>query len=487
MGRFYKNTGGPFGAILALLGFAVGMLALIGAIVGLLSFVGWIGGEGRNDYERESTAFHGLPAELHVLRESPGRIEIADDSPYAREESLTLSRYVSRFYQNQRLMQESEYDPQGSRTYLRTLEYDMAGNVLAEQIADETEGTWTYRHIYEYDDSGQVAHEEVYQDDALIERNYYRYLYASYVYGGADQTLEKKIGYAGVNYSYLNDQVDGGISQYCANHTEYLTDGEDNPLCIFRFNSLLVENPTEVWKLQWQRQGDRLLNRVQNYKAGYSHSSTRDWYLREEKADAEQFNLYECSDKAEKHLVLQINYNHKAKFLLNNSFYLARYSEDRLLWQMDYAEGELDYYSACLYDDEGRLREAVEYDAQGEEPQTFFYRYEYSEADREDQYAYAVQGEAFGLAFGDGDQVRLVFSENGVLSAIEMTNASENRQEIFAFADSGENAGQLRQMCAGTEVAAGEREFLRKLEKEAARYGFRVGEDLADTTERSAE
>ena len=154
---------------------------------------------------------------------------------------------------------------------------------------------------------------------------------------------------------------------------------------------------------------------------------------------------------------------------------------------MDYAEGKLDYYSACLYDDEGRLREAVEYDAQGEEPQTFFYRYEYSEADREDQYAYAVQGEAFGLAFGDGDQVRLVFSENGVLSAIEMTDASENRQEIFAFADSGENAGQLRQMCAGTEVAEGEREFLRKLEKEAARYGFRVGEDLADTTERSAE
>lgn len=63
----------------------------------------------------------------------------------------------------------------------------------------------------------------------------------------------------------------------------------------------------------------------------------------------------------------------------------------------------------------------------------------------------------------------------------------KNRQEIFAFADSGENAGQLRQMCAGTEVAEGEREFLRKLEKEAARYGFRVGEDLADTTERSAE
>lgn len=83
--------------------------------------------------------------------------------------------------------------------------------------------------------------------------------------------------------------------------------------------------------------------------------------------------------------------------------------------------------------------------------------------------------------------MRLVFSENGVLSAIEMTNASENRQEIFAFTDFGENAGQLRQMCAGTEVAEGEREFLRKLEKEAARYGFRVGEDLADTTERSAE
>ena len=155
---------------------------------------------------------------------------------------------------------------------------------------------------------------------------------------------------------------------------------------------------------------------------------------------------------------------------------------------MNYEEGGLVFYSACRYDEEGRLQEAVEYDAQGEEkPLVLFHRYEYPEPDREEQYTYIIQGSEFGQVFGDGDQVRLVLSENDLLSAIEMTNVSENKPETYEFAISDENAGQILRMCIGTDAAEGEEEALKILEKEAERSGFRAGENLNDNTEGSRE
>ncbi len=491
LNRFYAKRGdSKFWAVVSLMGFAVGMLALMGLIVELLSLVGWLGSRGGNHYERENTAFHALPAEPYIPRDSLKNTVIEDNSPYAEDESLSLYRYASRFYQDQRLTQEAEYDAQGGRTLLHTLKYDTAGNVLTEQIADETGAAQAYRHIYEYDDLGRMVHEEIYRDEDLMERHYFRYLYSSYEYGGSDNAFNRDIGYAGVSYSYLNDQIDGGISNYCASRTEFLTDGEDNPLCIIKLNSLNQDTPGEVWKLQWQKQGDRLLNRVQYYKNSWEkhYNDTDDWYLHTEHADEEQFNLYECSEMAGKRLVLQLNYNNKSRYLLKNSFYRARYDGDRLLWQMDYLEGRLVYYSACLYDEEGRLQEAVEYDVQGEEePLALFHRYEYPEPDREEQYIYVIQGEEFSQELGENSAVKLVFSADGILSSLKMTNMSENGSEIYEFAASGENTGQLKQMCRGTDVTEGERAVLKKLEREAKRLGFHVGEDLESNTEGSVE
>lgn len=98
---------------------------------------------------------------------------------------------------------------------------------MTEQIADETGAAQAYRHIYEYDDLGRMVHEEIYRDEDLMERHYFRYLYSSYEYGGSDNAFNRDIGYAGVSYSYLNDHIDGGISNYCASRTEFLPDGED--------------------------------------------------------------------------------------------------------------------------------------------------------------------------------------------------------------------------------------------------------------------
>lgn len=486
MHHFYeKSSGSKLWALISLLGFAVGMLTLMGTIVGLLSLVGWFGSRGGNSYERENTVFHRLPAARHIPRDSLKNMVIEDRSPYAEDESLSLCQYTIRFYQDGLLTQETEYDAQGGRTCLRTLKYDTAGNVLTEQIADE-DGTQTYRHIYEYDDLDRMAHEEVYRNEQLMERHYFRYLYSSYEYGGPDNAFIRDIGYAGVSYSYLNDQIDGGISHYCANHTEFVTDAEGNPLCVIKLNSLQQEIPGKVWKLQWRRRNDCLLNRVQYYKSSYSHAD--DWYVQEKWADEEQFNLYECSETSGKHLALQLNYNNASKFLITNSFYQARYDGDRLLWQMDYVEGSLAYYSACLYDGEGRLQEAVEYDAQGEEePLALFHRYEYPEADREEQYTYVIQGEEFDQASGEDGAIKLAFSTEGILAVIEMTNVSENDTVIYEFTVSGENTGRLKQMCAGAEVTEGERAVLRKLEQEAERFGFHAGEDLEDNTEGSAE
>lgn len=487
LNHFYEKKGGSgLWTLISLMGLAIGMLVLMWLIVELVSLVGWFGGRGRNSYERENTVFHTLPAAQHILGDSLKDIVIEDRSPYAKDKSLSLCQYTIRFYQDELLTQETEYDAQGGRTCLHTLQYDTAGNVLTEQIADETGGTQTYRHIYEYDDLDQMVHEEVYRNEQLMERHYFRYLYSSCEYGGPGDTFDRDIGYAGVSYSYLNDQIDGGISRYCANHTEFVADAEGNPLCVVKANSLQQEIPGEVWKLQWHRQGDCLLNRVQYYKR--SHNYADDWYVQEKRADEEQFNLYECPEMAEKELVLQLNYNCQSEFLLNNSFYRARYDDDRLSWQMGYAEGRLTYYSACLYDREGRLQEAVEYDVQGEEePLALFHRYEYPEPGREEQYTYVIQGEAFDQAFGDNDAVTFAFSAEGILSTIEMTNVSENETEIFEFVVSGENAGQLKRMCEGVEVTEGENAILKKLEQEAERFGFRVGEDLENNAEGSAE
>lgn len=486
-----RNTIGGSGqlSVASLLVFAGSTFALMGLIIGLLSLVERLGGRGGNSYDREETAFHAMAEAPRILRDSPENTVIVDDSPYARNASLALRQYTVRYYQDQMLTQETAYDAQGSRTCLHTLDYDTAGNVRTEQVADETGETQTYRHVYEYDDLGQMVHEEIYLDEKLMERNYFRYLYSSYPYQEAGQTFDRDIGYAGISFSYLNDQVDGGISSYCAKRTEFVTDAKDNLLFAIKLNSLEVDNPNEVWRMQWQERGNQVLNRVQYYKDGWFryYRNTSDWYTDAKDADAEQFNLYECSETSEKHLILQINYNNKTKFLQTNSFYLAGYEGDLLLWQMDYAEGKLDYYSACLYDGEGRLQETVEYDAQGEEPQAFFYRYAYPEQDREDQYSYVIQGEEFDQQFGDGGQVRLAFSEDGILAKIEMTNISEDTSEIYEFTASGENAGQLRRMCAGADAAEGEREALRSLEKKAQRLGFYVGENLGDSPERSVE
>lgn len=474
----------------SLIVFAMSMFALMGLIIGLLSLMERLSGRGGNSYDREETGFHTLAEAPRVLRDAPESMVIKDDSPYARDEFLALGQYTVRYYQDGMLTQETAYDAQGSRTYLHTLDYDVAGNMRTEQVTDETGETQTYSHLYEYDDQGQMVHEEVFLDGQLMERNYYRYLYSSYSYQEARQTVDRDIGYAGICFSYLNNQVDGGISSYCANRTEFVTDAQDNLLFMVKLRSLEVDNPGEVWRMQWKEQEDQMLNRVQHYKDGQYryYKNTSDWYKDLKEADEEQFNLYERSETSGQHLILQINYNNKSQFLQTNSFYLAGYDDDRLLWQMNYAEGKLAYYSACLYDGEGRLQEAVEYDAEAEEqPQAFFYRYAYPEQDREEQYSYVIQGEAFDHGFGNGGQVRLAFSEDGILTKIEMTDTPEDESATYEFTASGENVGQLRRMCAGADVTEGERAFLKRLEKEAARLGFHVGENLGDSPERSVE
>ena len=91
---------------------------------------------------------------------------------------------------------------------------------------------------------------------------------------------------------------------------------------------------------------------------------------------------------------------------------------------------------------------------------------EYRGADREEQFSYKILGREFNQAFGDGDKVRLVFSDAGILTEIEMTDSSEDDREIYSFFESGETCGKLWRMSAGKETAEGETAVLEMLEEE---------------------
>lgn len=192
--------------------------------------------------------------------------------------------------------------------------------------------------------------------------------------------------------------------------------------------------------------------------------------------------MYERNpETTEKKRLLQLNYEWQSDLRdlsLLPSFYRARYDGDRLLWQIDYVEGRIAYYSTCRYDTAGRLWEAVEYDAEGEKPEALFHRYEYPEENREEQYTYFMRGREFSHAFEEEDNVWLSFSEEGILSEMEMTTMSENTTASFAFYDSGENSGKLKRMRVGAEAAEGETAVLEKFEEEASAYGFQAGRDL---------
>lgn len=430
----------------------ISLTAILGGTLGLCVAVGYLAY--MQGIHKES-GLHPLAASPRILREIPKKIEITDESPYSEEDTLSLCRYSSRYYSDGRLNEEADYDGQGDRVFLHTLEYDVAGNICVERTQSAEEGTRTRRHIYEYNDAGNVVHEEIYWDEDLVEKNYFRY---------TDE------GRAGVSYSYLDEQMLDGISDYCANHTEFLEDEDGNLLSAFKMNSLLVDIPNEVWKTQWGKREEKLVNYVAYYKRDLQSGSSRDWYQSSGRADAEQFNLYECvPDTGEKKLTLQLNYaweDGRNEFVQSPSFYRAEYDGKNILWQMDYEEGRICCYSACLYDAEGRLREAVEYRAQGEETEALFHRLEYRGADREEQFSYKILGREFNQAFGDGDKVRLVFSDAGVLTEIEMTDSSEDDREIYSFFESGETCGKLWRMSAGKETAEGETAVLEMLEEE---------------------
>lgn len=416
---------------------------------------------------QKDTDVHSLPVDAHVFIDPPEQIVVDDRSVYAKNEALTLYQYTCCYYDEDKLLAEADYDKEGSLINLNCWEYDTAGNICREQTQNETDGIQTRQHIFEYDSLGRNVHEKVYWNEQVVEDNYFRY---------TDQ------GRAGVSYSYLNDQIDGGISRYCSHRIEYLEDEAGNLLCAFELNSLNVDTPNKVWNMQWMQRDDHMVNRVQYYKDNIWIPNHRDWYRSVDTADREQVNLYEYdSETGEKNHILQLSYewkDDKTAYSLSVPFYRARYEGNLLLWQMSYSDSGLVYYSACQYDADGRLNAVVEYEVNQNEPHAVFYRYEYPEKDKIEKYSYSVHGREFSHLFGDGERVLLTFSYTGILNGIEMRNASGELSEKYEFYEAGKELGKFKRMYVGTNVIIGEKAVLKKFEEEAELYGFQVGVDL---------
>ena len=437
----------------------------MGLLFAFFWFISWLKSTPAK-YSRDDTEFYGLPiaSSTHEKLLISDQISIDDRSSYAENEILALYQYTRYSYDDDMLIAKADYDEDGDQLQWTMWEYDSAGNIRTEQTGNGVDVIQTYSHFYEYDSSGWVVHEEIYRDEDLMENNYFR---------------RTDIGCAGVRYSYLDNQTDGGISGSSPSRTEFLEDQQGNTLCVFEFNSWDRNEPCEAWKMQWMQQDNQIVCRVQNYKDneyGFWIRQSSDsvyqnhWYQTRGNADAEQVNLYEYnSETGVGNPTLQINYewqNEQYDFCLTPSFYRAQYDGDALLWQMLYSDGGLAYYGACQYDTDGRLEIAVEYDAEGEKPYALLHRYERPEEDIIEEYVYEIQGQEFSHLFGDGENVLLTFSKTGILSGIEMTDAAGSVLEKYEFTESGENAGKIEKMYTGMNVITGEVAVLEKLEEE---------------------
>lgn len=440
------------------------IFGLMGMLFAFFWFISWLRSTPAK-YNREDTEFYGLPIASSASEKLfiADQVTIDDRSSYAENEILALYQYKRYSYDGDMLMAEATYDEDGNQLQWTMWEYDTAGNIRTEQTGNGADVIRTYSHFYEYDSSGRVVHEEVYRDEELMENNYFRYT---------------DIACAGVSYSYPDNQTDGEISRSSPSRTEFLEDQQGRTRCVFEFNSWDQNEPYEAWKMQWVQQDNQIVCRVQNYKDneyGFWIRQSSDgvyqnhWYQTRGRADAEQVNLYEYNpETGVGNPTLQLNYewqNEQYDFRQTPSFYQAQYDEDCLLWQMLYSDGVLAYYGACLYDTDGRLEIAIEYDIEKEKPYALLHRYERPEEDIIEEYVYEIQGQEFSHLFGDGENVMLTFSGRGILSGIEMTDAARTVLEKYEFTKFGENVGKLEKMYTGTDVITGEDAILKKLEE----------------------
>lgn len=444
------------------------LLVLVAFLAIILTGLHWMARYKTVQYKRETTAFHTLPAAPRVLVAPEEQIVVSDTSVYAGNEFLTLYMYADFYYNADRLMAEADYDKEGNLLSKSQWEYDAAGNLIQEQTESEADGLWTNRYIYEYDEAGNVVHQKVYWDENLAEDNYFRFT---------------DFGRAGVSFSYLDDRADGGISQYCSERMEFVEDAEGKLLYMFNFNGPETVHSRDACKKQWVQSGDHLISREQYYTYDAIRYSTRsDWYQDIEAANQEQFNLYEYdSETKRRNRILEVNYewlSDQEKFELSPSFYRAKYDGDNLLWQIEYTDGILTYYSACQYDADGQLQSGVEYRAGEEEAYTLVHRYEYLGRDKIGKYSYELWGTEFEQSLGEEESALLTFSDTGILTEIRLTDAMGNVSEQYEFVESGESAGRIEKMYVDGETTTGENAVLEKMEAEAEAYGFRAGEDL---------
>lgn len=461
------------------------LIITVYALVSLLLGIRWLtrADSAASPYSHEDMELYGLEAAPHALIAPDKKIVIKDADSYAENDVLSFCQYTDSYYDADRLMAEADYDSEGSLFNLHLLEYDLAGNIYREQTESDTGGTQMRRYVYEYDDSGNVVHEEVYWGEKLAERNYYRYT---------------DIGRAGISYSYVDEQFEGGLSSYCRSARKFLEDEQGNLLCAFEVPG---GYPSAGWRLQWAQKDGHLVNRLLHYERHAYNDN--DWYLNQE-PDEEQFNLYTYnSDTGVKNCILQILYEwdyETDEFIRQPCFYMAQYEEENLLWQLSYENDRIQYYTACQYDKDGRLQAAVEYAGNDDEPYALFRRYEYPvrkenvnyyygerldlndlpqvESRREAQFIYEIKGRDFAHQAEDGSNIMLTFSDEGFLAKAEMTDVSGNIRQQCEAVISGKNFGKLGKLYIGKEAAEGMEEIMERLEEEAEGYGFRVGEDL---------
>lgn len=345
-----------------------------------------------------------------------------------------LDDYTRYAYEGDRMVGEYRYDADGYLMDQTLWEYDSDGNVICENIRQSSDvfAPGESKTVFSYDDQGRVVNERVYEKGVLQEERFYKYLEAVSVC---------------VSYQYFVEKTDRGTYERFVNfhnETVYNQEGKEVYACNYygRYDSL-----ESVIRIAYDDEGRQITQLEGNDQEDVQWAWKYDWKELEDgqwestvwkNGQRERVERYiDCPDTGSMYMTGLLDWDQWGNA---SHLYKAAYHGERMLWEIDCTLGELEYFRAFCYHENGDIDRMLLCNKNG----VWLYYYRYDEESRLiGRYCYNSFESVYPYGWGDsGGTVEVEMSDgNQFLYLSGIVLHGPDGDSVFAFDEAGRYLG----------------------------------------------